>query len=215
MKTLYSSEETLVVDEQRCQTSNIGYPARQWSVERVSADHRSLGATTMDLSHNLGRQFALLGGRQHLALVDLADPKNIVEKWTRTAKSSKYEVSNVKWSCGPYGDCKTAAVTWGEVLDILDPFSQGQSDVPTLARFQAHSRTITDCDFSPLQPLLASTSLDKSICLWDLRTLTKIGMGNQEIRCIPVCRLESVVHPSQVSQKSAKAAMAENNRGPF
>lgn len=61
------------------------------------ADYRELQASAMGLSHHDHGQFALLGGRKYLALIDLAiDAKNVAKKVARNV--GKWEVTTVQWA---------------------------------------------------------------------------------------------------------------------
>ena len=69
---------------------------RRWSSELVSADYKEIQATAMGLSVYDNGQFALLGGRKSLALINLSDPKTIVNKVSRNV--GKWEISSVQWA---------------------------------------------------------------------------------------------------------------------
>ena len=66
---------------------------RRWSSESESVEHKEIQATAMGLSVNDNGQFALLGGRKSLGLINLSDPKTVafrsmrnVGKWEVTIK---------------------------------------------------------------------------------------------------------------------------------
>ena len=69
---------------------------RRWSSELVSADYKEFQATAMGLSVFDQGQFALLGGRKTLALINLSDPKTVTHKVVRNI--GKWEVSSVQWA---------------------------------------------------------------------------------------------------------------------
>ena len=54
-------------------TKYFGGSSRKWSKETVWADHKDLQASAMGLSHHDNGQFALLGGRRYVYILEISE----------------------------------------------------------------------------------------------------------------------------------------------
>ena len=157
---------------------------RRWSSELVSADYKEIQATAMGLSVFDSGQFALLGGRKSLALINLSDPKTIVNKVSRNL--GKWEISSVQWA--PVV-ADRIAIAANDRIEIVNP----ENDLLHEQILMSHTRYISDIDWNPKEPhLLASGAHDASLNLWDLRS---IG-GSTRKR--PALTFNMIVSASQV-----------------
>ena len=135
---------------------------RRWSSELVSADYKEIQATAMGLSVYDNGQFALLGGRKSLALINLSDPKTVVSKVARNV--GKWEITSVQWA--PVVPDRIALAA-NDRIEIVNP----ENDLLHEQILLSHTRYISDIDWNPREPhLLASGAHDASLNLWDLRS---------------------------------------------
>ncbi|UYV83740.1 WDR59 [Cordylochernes scorpioides] len=106
-----------------------------------------------------------LSGRRCVALVDLHSPDCLRKKllW-----QSKWEVGASEWS--PH-QSQCLALACNQRTEIL---TWKDGDLVPGHTLKAHTRAISDLNWSPFDPhLLATASIDASIHLWDLRDFRK------------------------------------------
>ncbi|KAG0177994.1 hypothetical protein DFQ29_004086 [Apophysomyces sp. BC1021] len=106
----------------------------------------------------------VLAGRQGLVIIDLEDPWLLPRMLPHL---SKWEVADVQWS--PYVSRESWVASTSNqrllVWNLNYPGSQAIEHV-----LHAHSRAISDINWSPHHPdLLATCSVDTYVHLWDLR----------------------------------------------
>lgn len=118
-----------------------------------------LQATAMSV--NYSGSYVLLAGRRHLALQSLNNNDEELKKFHR---NSKYEVSAAEFAI-----CESkqqyCAIATSQLIEIVT----WSPDPSLLYSLRAHTRSVTDIDWHPKQPLLlASCSIDTYTHLWDL-----------------------------------------------
>ncbi|XP_046545035.1 GATOR complex protein WDR59-like isoform X1 [Haliotis rubra] len=156
--------------------------ATQWSSEHFVAEYRDIQANAMAVD-TVG-EWALLGGRRALALVNLYTPKQEVVRIARQAAQAKWDINCIQFN--PHA-CKanmfvTASNQRLEVLQL----SGGNTD--HRCSLKAHTRTVSDVDWSPFDVnQLTSCSVDTYTYLWDIRDPKK-----------PAATFQSVAGASQV-----------------
>lgn len=134
--------------------------ASQWG-ESISADFCDVQATAMAVDC-LGK-WAVLGGRHVLTLVDLDNP---LERSIRVSRQSKWEISCIQWN--PHASHAKLFTT--ACAQRLDLYSWEDGSSKQLCFMKAHSRNISDMDWSPFDVnVIASCSVDTFTLLWDVR----------------------------------------------
>jgi len=128
--------------------------------------HKDLAScSTMCL--NSTSSLALLAGRRYYAVVDLANPATLL---AREARQSKWEVVCSEWSAVEEGMVAVASNNKVEVLRM------GEGELVVESSLAAHSRVVTDIAWhTQNSTLLATSSQDNCIHLWDLRDLRRPG----------------------------------------
>ena len=116
---------------------------RRWSSESESVEHREIQATAMGLSLNDNGQFALLGGRKSLALINLSDPKTVCFRTMRNV--GKWEVTSVQWA--PVLSDRIA-IAANDRIEIVNPCN----DLLHEQILKSHTRYISDIDWNPKEP---------------------------------------------------------------
>ncbi|ELT94839.1 hypothetical protein CAPTEDRAFT_124558 [Capitella teleta] len=149
--------------------------AGRWSSEQVVAEYRDLQASAMAVDH--AGQLALLAGRRALAIVQLNKPTEIVKKIPR---NSKWEISAAQWNPHPsHGHLFVTASnqradlwSWNGVSSCTEPQES----------LKAHTRVISDMDWSPKEPtIIATCSVDTYTFLWDTRDVRKPSVALQAV----------------------------------
>nr|CAH7717717.1 unnamed protein product [Callosobruchus chinensis] len=134
-------------------------------------------AMAIDSSGN----YVLLGGRRYLAIRNLKDEYEVVQKYPR---QSKYDVGVAEWNPTQFHK-ELCVISSNQRLEVvttrLDDLSQTHS-------LRAHTRVITDLNWHKSDPnLIASCSVDTFIHIWDLRDPKR-----------PTLSLSAVAEASQV-----------------
>ncbi|KAI9322358.1 hypothetical protein BX666DRAFT_1848601 [Dichotomocladium elegans] len=113
----------------------------------------------------------VLAGRQGLLIIDLENPWSLPRILPHM---SKWEVADVQWS--PYVVREAwVASTSNQKLLIWNLNYGGSQAIENV--FHAHSRAISDINWSPHHPdMLATCSVDTYVHIWDLRS------GNNDFR---------------------------------
>ncbi|XP_060605076.1 GATOR complex protein WDR59-like isoform X4 [Ruditapes philippinarum] len=144
----------------------------QWG-ETVSFDYGDLQANTMAVDC-LGK-WALLAGRRVLGLVDLDDP---LEKMHRLTRQSKWDITCIQWN--PHAShAQLFAATCKQRLDL---FSWADGSSKQSCSMKAHSRNISDIDWSPFDVnVIASCSVDAYTLLWDVRDTKRPSASFQSV----------------------------------
>ncbi|XP_071091915.1 GATOR2 complex protein WDR59-like isoform X7 [Haliotis cracherodii] len=156
--------------------------ATQWSSEHFVAEYRDIQANAMAVD-TVG-EWALLGGRRALALVNLYTPKQEVVRIARQAAQAKWDINCIQFN--PHA-CKanmfvTASNQRLEVLQLSGGNTEHRCSL------KAHTRTVSDVDWSPFDVnQLTSCSVDTYTYLWDIRDPKK-----------PAATFQSVAGASQV-----------------
>ena len=131
-----------------------------------SFQFKELQATKLCLSRD-GR-LGMLSSRRHLALLDMDNPEEILRKVGRT---SRWEVGGAQWNPHAQFSCH-ASVCCNDKLEVWQWGAGGDCHLEAAVR--AHSRQVSDLDWSSTQPaLLASSGLDGNVVVWDIRDLRR------------------------------------------
>ncbi|GIY95576.1 GATOR complex protein WDR59 [Caerostris extrusa] len=134
-----------------------------WGSENVVADHRDLQANTMAVDRS--GQYAVLAGRRHMGIVHLDQPSEIIHK---TNRHSKWDVTIAEWS--PH-ESESFAIACNQRAEL---YSWDQGEVKQTASLKAHTRAISDLNWSTFETrILATASIDTYIYLWDTRDTRK------------------------------------------
>ncbi|XP_053401808.1 GATOR complex protein WDR59-like isoform X3 [Mercenaria mercenaria] len=146
--------------------------ASQWG-ESISLDYGDLQANTMAVDC-LGK-WAVLAGRRVLALVDLDSPS---EKMHRLTRQSKWDISCIQWN--PHAS--HAQLFSAACKQRLDLFSWEDGSIKQVCSMKAHSRNISDIDWSPFDVnVIASCSVDAYTLLWDVRDTKRPSASFQSV----------------------------------
>ncbi|XP_074522971.1 GATOR2 complex protein WDR59 isoform X1 [Halichoeres trimaculatus] len=153
--------------------------AARWSSENVVVEFRDAQATAMSVDC-LGSH-AVLSGRRFLYLVNLEAPSEPPRKISR---QSKWDVGTVQWN--PHrSESHVFAASSNQRVDLYS-WREGCGEVHT--SLQAHTRVISDLDWSWFEPeFLVTSSVDTYIYIWDTRDTRK-----------PTVALSAVAGASQV-----------------
>ncbi|KAG1704370.1 GATOR complex protein WDR59 [Nymphon striatum] len=134
----------------------------RWSNEHVVADHRDLQASTMAL--NFCGDYAVFAGRRSLTVINLDKPHEVVKK---TSRQSKWEIRTIEWNQS-YENAQLFAFSCNQTVELKTLREEGT--IVSGEHLHAHSRVISDLNWSPLEPnLLATCSVDTYINIWDVR----------------------------------------------
>ncbi|XP_055933393.1 GATOR complex protein WDR59-like isoform X2 [Argiope bruennichi] len=148
-----------------------------WGSENVVADHRDLQANTMAV--DCSGQFVILAGRRYMGIIHLDQPSEVVYK---TNRYSKWDVTTAEWS--PH-QSQNFALACNQRAEL---YSWDNGEVKQTASLKAHTRSISDLNWSTFEShLLATASIDTYIYLWDTRDTRK-----------PYISLSAVAGASQV-----------------
>jgi len=146
---------------------------RQWSSEIYTAEFKELQAGSLSVSRD--GQLGVLAGRRHLALINMDDPKELVKKVGRT---SRWEVGAAQWN--PSSQYSNHIALFCN--DKIEIYVWDSSDFSTDEPIRGHTRQVSDIHWNSREPnLLASSSLDGNIYVWDLRDLKKPCQSFQTI----------------------------------
>ncbi|KAG5893206.1 hypothetical protein JTB14_025610 [Gonioctena quinquepunctata] len=151
-----------------------------WNSEYyIALECKDLQANAMAIDSS--GNYVLLAGRRYLAIRNLEDVDQVIQKFPR---QSKYDVGAAEWNPNPHhGElCVISSNQRLEVLSLrVDELIQTHS-------LRAHTRVITDLNWHKSEPnLLASCSVDTFIHIWDLRDSRR-----------PTLSLSAIAEASQV-----------------
>ena len=153
--------------------NTIRMSLRQWSSEIYTAEFKELQAGSLSVSRD--GQLGVLAGRRHLALINMDDPKELVKKVGRT---SRWEVGTAQWN--PSSQYSNHIALFCN--DKIEIYVWDSSDFSTDEPIRGHTRQVSDIHWNSREPnLLASSSLDGNIYVWDLRDLKKPCQSFQTI----------------------------------
>ncbi|XP_077503120.1 WD repeat domain 59 isoform X2 [Amblyomma americanum] len=160
----------------------------------VVSEHKDLQATAMALDSD--GQYAVLAGRRYIALVNLDSPDTTVKK---SVRQSKFEVSTAEWN--PHL-ADTFLLACNQNVEIFTWCNGELLSKQTISK--AHTRAISDINWSPFdESLLASSSYDTYVHIWDSRDLRK-----------PYLSLSAVTGASQVKwNKITQHVLATSHDG--
>lgn len=160
----------------------------------VVSEHKDLQATAMALDSD--GQYAVLAGRRYVALVNLDSPDVTVKK---SVRQSKFEVSTAEWN--PHL-ADTFLLACNQNVELLT-WCNGELLLKHII-LKAHTRAISDINWSPFdENLLASSSYDTYVHIWDSRDLRK-----------PYLSLSAVTGASQVKwNKVTQHVLATSHDG--
>jgi len=139
--------------------------AWRYGSEHSVAEFKDLQASAMAIDC-LGN-WVLLAGRKNLSFVDLTRPNQSIVKVTQL---SKWDISSVQWNCHA-SHAHRFVTARNQRLDVFDFKDASASH---LCSMKAHSRTISDVDWSPFDVnIVASCSVDTFTYFWDVRDSKK------------------------------------------
>ncbi|KAK5646426.1 hypothetical protein RI129_004890 [Pyrocoelia pectoralis] len=155
--------------------------AVRWSLEFVTAlEHRDLQASAMAVDST--GTYVILAGRRYIAVKNLDDSD--FESIRKFSRQSKYDVNAAEWNPTSHHS-ELCVISSNQHLEILT-WSVGELTPTHLMR--AHTRVITDLNWHRSNPnLLASSSIDTFIHVWDIRDFRK-----------PALSLSAIAEASQV-----------------
>ena len=150
----YGEQDLLRVDK----------PADNWN-ERLSIDLRE---PISSLSLSPANRDVVLGSRKGLSIVDLASPWDPPRTLSYPQRSAPVDV---QWSIHPARSQWVLSTSGSELLLWnLEGEASQKSGTPIETVLTGHERSVTDINWSIFDPdVLASSSLDGWIRVWDLR----------------------------------------------
>ena len=126
--------------------------------------HKEL-ASCGNMSLNNYSSLALLAGRRCYAIIDLSNPSQPV---IREGRHSKWEVVCSQWSVQEERNLAVASNNRVEMVRV------GEGELSVTSTLSAHTRIITDLSWHTQNAnLMASSSADNFIYLWDTRDLRR------------------------------------------
>ncbi|GFO43349.1 WD repeat-containing protein 59 [Plakobranchus ocellatus] len=135
-----------------------------WSTENLVSEFKDLQASAMAVDC-LGN-WCLLAGRKNLAFVNL----NKLSPSIKVTRQSKWDIGCVQWNM--HASCAYRFVT--ACNQRLDVFDFRDASAAHLCSMKAHSRTVSDIDWSPFDVnVVASCSVDTFTYFWDVRDAKK------------------------------------------
>ncbi|XP_074030929.1 WD repeat domain 59 isoform X2 [Leptinotarsa decemlineata] len=134
----------------------------KWSSEYyVALESKDLQANAMAVDYS--GNFVLLAGRRCLAIRNLEDVDQLIQKFPR---QSKYDVGAAEWNPNSHHS-ETCSISSNQRLEVLIVRADELKQTHCL---RYHTRVITDLNWHKFEPnLLASCSVDTFIHIWDLR----------------------------------------------
>ena len=135
--------------------------------------HKELVSCT-NMSLNTTSSLALLAGRRCYAVINLSSQSQPVIK---EGRQSKWEVVCSQWSVQ---DERNLAVASNNKVELV---KVGEGELSPATTLSAHTRIITDLSWHTLDAnLMASSSADNFIYLWDTRDLRRPKAGLQAVQ---------------------------------
>ncbi|XP_045471317.1 GATOR complex protein WDR59 isoform X2 [Harmonia axyridis] len=145
----------------------------------VALEGKDLQANAMAV--DLTGTYVLLAGRRYIALHNLEEECEIVQKFPR---HSKYDVGVAEWNPTMHHR-DLCVISSNQRLEVLTWRSEELTQSHCL---KAHTRVVTDVNWHQMDPnLLASCSVDTFIHIWDLRDSRR-----------PALSLSAIAEASQV-----------------
>lgn len=135
--------------------------AINWNNEYyVALEGKDLQANAMAID-NTGT-FVLLAGRRYIAIRNLNEECEIVQKFPR---HSKYDVGSAEWN-PTFQNKELCVISSNQRLEVL----AWREELIQINTLKAHTRVITDLNWHQIDPnIIASCSVDTFIYVWDLR----------------------------------------------
>uniref|UniRef100_H2ZGY6 Uncharacterized protein n=1 Tax=Ciona savignyi TaxID=51511 RepID=H2ZGY6_CIOSA len=126
---------------------------------------------SVDASH----QLAMLGTRRCLTLIDLKQPNRVIK---RVNLMNKWDVGSVLWN-PTKANQKYFLTTYNQWTDVWE---YEQATCKRLSTLQAHTRAISDVDWSMTDPnIMATCSLDAHIYVWDIRDTKRFKLSTSTV----------------------------------
>ncbi|CAM9157136.1 unnamed protein product [Chrysoparadoxa australica] len=135
--------------------------------QEVEADLSSFGVFA-SLDVDPSGALAVLGGRRGLTVLELDCPTQPI-----TTLQSRSDITHVRWNPQHSDKHYVASVSKENTLVFNVEATSSSTAVP-IATLRKHTMPVTDISWSPLHPsILASSSVDSYVYVWDLRSPSK------------------------------------------
>eukprot|EP00057_Strongylocentrotus_purpuratus_P028064 XP_011682538.1 PREDICTED: WD repeat-containing protein 59 [Strongylocentrotus purpuratus] len=140
-----------------------------WTAENVSIQNCSESQATAMALDSTG-DFVLLAGRRGIDVLCLSDIPHCKPQRVKHKTTMKWDISVAEWN--PHSEQKNQFVTASN--QAADVFTLSESEYVQAMSLKAHTRTISDLNWSVFNPnLLATSSVDTYIYIWDTRESKK------------------------------------------
>lgn len=108
----------------------------------------------------------MLAGRKQYGIMDINNSSCV-----QNPRSLKYEINAVEWNRTSQNQ-HLCALAFNTQLCLTN--RQNNTDLVSSTKLKCHTRTILDINWHSIDPnLLASTSIDSFIYIWDVRSIIK------------------------------------------
>lgn len=152
--------------------------ATSWSSFYNSIEIRDFDALKMTVDYT--GSVVMLASYNQYGIMDISNPTCV-----QSTRSLKYEINALEWNRTSHNQ-HMCALAYHTQLRLT--YWKNNADLVSLATLNGHTRTILDINWHPNDPnLLASTSGDSFIHIWDVRTTSR-----------PVIPLSAIVPAAKV-----------------
>ncbi|XP_041453847.1 GATOR complex protein WDR59-like [Lytechinus variegatus] len=140
-----------------------------WTAENVSVQSCSESQATAMALDSTG-DYVLLAGRRGIDVLHLTDMPHCKPQRVKHKTTMKWDISVAEWN--PHAEQKNQFVTASN--QTADVFTLSESEYVQAMSLKAHTRTISNLNWSVFDPnLLATSSVDTYIYIWDTRESKK------------------------------------------
>lgn len=137
--------------------------ATRWSSFYNLIEIRDFDALKMAVDYT--GSVVMLAGRKQYGIMDINNSSSV-----QNPRLLKYEINAIEWNRTSHNQ-HICALAYNTQLYLT---SWKNADLVSSAKLNSHTRTILDINWHPIDPnLLASTSMDSFIHIWDVRSTTR------------------------------------------